>query len=152
LRDVVFDEKVFPFSSLHPNAGALLKQEILHLPTSTPNLHEGAHTTNDYMHPIVPVTDVQQIPEVAAENFNPNGAPSSSEITDGTDTENDSSEHSMSSFDPETGAPEADSPATPGSHVGSLSPPRRCAWPAHASRHWSGSTWRPNRHPALACA
>jgi hypothetical protein len=25
-RDVVFDENVFPFASLHPNAGALLKQ------------------------------------------------------------------------------------------------------------------------------
>jgi hypothetical protein len=130
-RDVVFYEKVFPFSSLHPNAGALLKQEILLLPTSTPNLHEGAHTTNDYMHPIVPVTDVQQIPKVAAKNFNPNGAPSISEITvetyaennaDGTDTKDDSSGHSLSSFDPETGASEADSPTTPASRAESMSP------------------------------
>lgn len=27
-RDVVFDEHVFPFAKLHPNAGALLRQEI----------------------------------------------------------------------------------------------------------------------------
>ena len=31
-RDVVFDESVFPFESLHPNAGALLRKEILLLP------------------------------------------------------------------------------------------------------------------------
>jgi len=30
--DVVFDESVFPFQSLHPNAGARLRQEILLLP------------------------------------------------------------------------------------------------------------------------
>jgi hypothetical protein len=79
----------------------------------------------------VPVTDVQQIPKVAAENFNPNGAPSSSEITvetyaknkaDGTDTEDDSSGHSLSIFDPVMGASEADSPATPASRAESLSP------------------------------
>ena len=32
-RDVVFDETKFPFSDLHPNAGALLRQEILLLPS-----------------------------------------------------------------------------------------------------------------------
>ncbi|XP_071680966.1 uncharacterized protein [Lolium perenne] len=31
-RDVVFDETVFPFANLHPNAGARLRQEILLLP------------------------------------------------------------------------------------------------------------------------
>jgi glycosyltransferase involved in cell wall biosynthesis len=31
-KDVVFDESVFPFSELHPNAGALLRSEILLLP------------------------------------------------------------------------------------------------------------------------
>ena len=31
-RDVVFDESVFPFASLHPNVGALLRKEILLLP------------------------------------------------------------------------------------------------------------------------
>ena len=32
-RDVVFDETVFPFAQLHPNAGALLQKEILLLPS-----------------------------------------------------------------------------------------------------------------------
>jgi histone deacetylase 1/2 len=31
-RDVVFDENIFPFQSLHPNAGAQLRKEILLLP------------------------------------------------------------------------------------------------------------------------
>jgi histone deacetylase 1/2 len=39
-RDVVFDEVVFPFQTLHPNAGALLRQEILLL---DPSLHSFAH-------------------------------------------------------------------------------------------------------------
>ena len=34
-RDVVFDESVFPFKNLHPNAGARLCQEILLPPTLT---------------------------------------------------------------------------------------------------------------------
>ena len=31
-RDVVFDETVFPFASLHPNAGARLHSELALLP------------------------------------------------------------------------------------------------------------------------
>lgn len=31
-RDVIFDEHIFPFSKLHPNAGALLRSQILLLP------------------------------------------------------------------------------------------------------------------------
>ena len=31
-RDVIFDEDVFPFAALHPNAGALLRKEIELLP------------------------------------------------------------------------------------------------------------------------
>jgi hypothetical protein len=53
-RDVVFDENVFPFASLHPNAGALLKKEILLLPTSsTPTPHGDAQHTDDHMSPIL---------------------------------------------------------------------------------------------------
>jgi hypothetical protein len=33
-RDVVFDQHIFPFSKLHPNAGARLHSEILLLPPS----------------------------------------------------------------------------------------------------------------------
>lgn len=32
-RDVIFDEDVFPFANLHPNAGARLRSEILLLPS-----------------------------------------------------------------------------------------------------------------------
>ena len=43
-RDVVFDENVFPFASLHPNAGALLRKEILLLPQNLLPNHEGINT------------------------------------------------------------------------------------------------------------
>jgi hypothetical protein len=33
-RDVVFDENIFWFAKLHPNAGARLRGEILPLPSS----------------------------------------------------------------------------------------------------------------------
>lgn len=46
-RDVVFDETVFPFKELHPNAGALLRSEILLLdPTLTPGWHAIDHIIN----------------------------------------------------------------------------------------------------------
>jgi hypothetical protein len=40
-RDVVFDENVFPFKSLYPNAGALLRKQILLLDPSLRNLEQG---------------------------------------------------------------------------------------------------------------
>lgn len=36
-RDVIFYETIFPFSELHPNAGARLRSEILHLPSHLHN-------------------------------------------------------------------------------------------------------------------
>lgn len=36
-RDVIFDETVFPFADLHPNAGARLREEILLLPPDLEN-------------------------------------------------------------------------------------------------------------------
>ena len=36
-RDVVFDEHIFPFASLHPNAGALLRKEVELLPDLFPS-------------------------------------------------------------------------------------------------------------------
>ena len=58
-RIVVFDEQVFPFASLHPNAGAQLRKEILLLPPSLHPTYEGVHN-RDHL-PIVPVTDVLQV-------------------------------------------------------------------------------------------
>ena len=57
-RDVVFDENVFRFVDLNPNAGRRLCEEILLLPKdlSSPASHnEGLHF-NDYV-PIVPITN-----------------------------------------------------------------------------------------------
>ena len=51
-RDVVFDENIFPFQSLHPNAGAQLRANILLLLdslASTSSNNEGIHV-NDHMH------------------------------------------------------------------------------------------------------
>jgi hypothetical protein len=58
-RDVVFYENIFPFASLHPNADALLKKEILLLPSSKSHSHEGAHNFNDHVVPIVTISNVE---------------------------------------------------------------------------------------------
>jgi hypothetical protein len=66
-RDVVFDENVFPFAPLHPNAGAILRKEIL-------LLREGVQNLDDHVSPIVPVTNVLQEGEVSEENPAENAA------------------------------------------------------------------------------
>jgi hypothetical protein len=55
-RDVIFDENIFPFHSLHPNAGSRFREEILLL------LHDqgGVSNNDDHMH-VVPVTNPTQI-------------------------------------------------------------------------------------------
>ncbi|KAK1595157.1 hypothetical protein QYE76_048231 [Lolium multiflorum] len=111
-RDVVFDENVFPFQELHPNAGALLKKEILLLPTSTPD--EVAPHTDDHMSTIVPIcvppVFVSQVAAPAAENLVQNDAPqppeSYAEISmqsahSGANNDADSREHSPARRDPE---------------------------------------------------
>jgi hypothetical protein len=46
-RDVVFDEDIFPFSKLHPNAGARLRSEILLLPSNLLNPSDGDELVDD---------------------------------------------------------------------------------------------------------
>jgi hypothetical protein len=46
-RDVVFDENIYPFSALHPNAGARLRNEILLLSPSLLNPSPGVEQTCD---------------------------------------------------------------------------------------------------------
>jgi histone deacetylase 1/2 len=53
-RDVVFDEAVFPFSQLHPNAGALLRKEIVLLPSSLLNPGDDFCTASDITNANVP--------------------------------------------------------------------------------------------------
>jgi hypothetical protein len=86
-RDVVFDENVFPFAALHPNAGTRLKQDILLLPSST-SLQEDDANFVDHIVPIVSSTNVLQGGEVAEENRRENSASGTSE-----DTENSTSSH-----------------------------------------------------------
>ncbi|KAK1679784.1 hypothetical protein QYE76_040632 [Lolium multiflorum] len=46
-RDVVFDEAVFPFKELHPNAGALLRKELILLDQSLFNTEQGDEIISD---------------------------------------------------------------------------------------------------------
>jgi hypothetical protein len=46
-RDVVFDEAVFPFQNMHPNAGALLRKDILLLDPSLHNFEHGNASIDD---------------------------------------------------------------------------------------------------------
>jgi hypothetical protein len=48
--DVVFDEAVFPFKTLHPNAGALLHKEILLLDESLQNFEHGHAILDELTH------------------------------------------------------------------------------------------------------
>jgi hypothetical protein len=48
-RDVIFDEQVFPFASLPPNAGRCFHAEIALHPTLFPDLNPGVLATNGHM-------------------------------------------------------------------------------------------------------
>jgi hypothetical protein len=49
-RDVIFDENIFSFSELHPNASAHFTSEVLHLPDNHPSW-DNAYLPVNY-HPI----------------------------------------------------------------------------------------------------
>jgi histone deacetylase 1/2 len=58
-RDVVFDENIFPFASLNPNAGSILRQQILLLPSDPITSHVGDAQIDDPMTiPILPVATI----------------------------------------------------------------------------------------------
>jgi hypothetical protein len=48
-RDVVFDELIFPFSTLNPNAGPTLRAEAALHPTLFPDLSMGSQLTGDHV-------------------------------------------------------------------------------------------------------
>lgn len=83
-HDVVFDERVFPFASLRPNAGALLRTEIALLPPSllSPDASFGDATLLDqHMSPSVSTNTVPSSihdPANAGENPGETGGVSSS--------------------------------------------------------------------------
>jgi hypothetical protein len=97
-RDVVFDETVFPFASLHPNAGALLRKEILLLPEA---LHPASSqrgekhcielTPNDS---IIPASNNStQVQQYAGENRMQNGE--ENRVQNGEETRPNGSLHCM---------------------------------------------------------
>jgi hypothetical protein len=80
-RDVVFDENIFPFASLHPNAGARLRAEILLLPSNTSSIssNEGAHINDNVS--IVPITNPLQVTVEDAPATSQNAGHNATEIT-----------------------------------------------------------------------
>jgi hypothetical protein len=78
-RDVVFDETVYPFQSLHPNAGALLRKEILLLPESLQPTsifdHGCVNNVDQRTNPanIIASAGVQNFAEENGENLAQNG-------------------------------------------------------------------------------
>jgi hypothetical protein len=76
-RDVIFDETVFPFHKLNPNAGARLRADILLLPSTSQGHATGDEFTDDPMTDMLidPVATNHVCPAVASEkNLNQNNA------------------------------------------------------------------------------
>jgi hypothetical protein len=74
--DVVFDENIFSFASIHPNVGLRLREKIMLLPENTSSSasnDRGVHTNDQYMH-IAPIFDPMQ---VVAEESSSHSSPSS---------------------------------------------------------------------------
>jgi hypothetical protein len=80
-RDVVFDENIFPFAELHPNAGRRLHEEILLLPSDTyiSETHDGGAYSNDQYLQIDPVIPPLQVPSVEASRSSQSFVQSSAE-------------------------------------------------------------------------
>ena len=67
-RDVVFDESIFPFSNLHPNAGSRLKSEILLLPPSLLN------SFGDMNNSIYPMANASLEPSLSCADHSPDAS------------------------------------------------------------------------------
>ena len=162
-RDVVFDENVFPFASLHPNAGSRLRNDILLLPKDTPsNTHtNGDANVHDHMPlPIVPVvTNLDQDAaeydlsagthtdqEDSAENFSQNNA----EMSENEDSENSETDETGTDHEqdfPAASDPELTDPGENSAHACSPRlPPRRSLSPVRAR----SSTPTRERHGSVA--
>jgi histone deacetylase 1/2 len=79
--DVVFDEKVFPFASLDPNAGTRHRTEILLLRQDTPSTPSSSlgEANHDHMY-FVPLTDPMQAGTSAASSTTLNSHDTAEEI------------------------------------------------------------------------
>jgi hypothetical protein len=85
-RDVVFDEGVFPFATLHPNVGAHLRAEISLLPPSLctlNNVHGNDVVVDHVAHgadPVVESHDVQETSSIGTPPSNDAAATFSSSV------------------------------------------------------------------------
>jgi histone deacetylase 1/2 len=113
-RDVVFDENIFPFASLHPNAGALLRKEILLLPNHL-DLTNGDMNNVDYIpnhcNPMPAASPLQ----ITAENLEQNGAKMSQ-------NEQETGAHFMPEDDTASTSPDPESDRLTGTRSGEESP------------------------------
>jgi hypothetical protein len=107
-RDVIFDENIFPFHSLHPNAGSRFRKEILLLPHD----QGGMSNNGDHMH-AVPVTNPTQIVadadkgnDVDNTNDEENGDANSSENSEENRHSNAEISQNISGTDSGTATPE----------------------------------------------
>jgi hypothetical protein len=165
-RDVVFDENLFPFASLNPNAGSRLRQDILLLPTnsSSTSTHGETHI-DDYMPlPFVPIVTNDTSADVA-----PADVPDEQQLTEQNLTENheefssnDDSNNSAQN-DESGGRSQEDSPAQSSDRVASTgaadapgNPPRdrraRSLSPQHVARPAARHVASPVRSPSPARA
>jgi hypothetical protein len=63
-RHVLFDEAILSFKSLHPYAGALLRQEIILLPPTLLNPEQGVEFIDDVNMTNVPTNPTSSSPSV----------------------------------------------------------------------------------------
>jgi histone deacetylase 1/2 len=83
-RDVFFDEDAFPFASLNPNVGSIMRQQILLLPSDPITSHVGDAQIDDPM--TIPILPVATNP---AENVADTSLSDNTTIDDDTTIEND---------------------------------------------------------------
>jgi hypothetical protein len=147
-RDVVFDEAVFPFKSLHPNAGALLHQEILLLPSTLHNPEHGDEFVDDINMTNVPINSASSPicvdPQVtgirtmqAGENSAQSGAQNSGNNTPSQNLEEDRDSGHEVDFLPESSSDQhMDHRIARLLHQTQTRPPvvRSCGGPHHAYR------------------
>jgi hypothetical protein len=160
-RDVVFDENVFPFASLHPNAGRRLSQDILLLPTeNNACTHEDIQHDDHMSLPIIPVVTntTQGTPllaettinsEDSGENLSENGEETSqnshspqSDDTNHLDSDPEEDPAQSDGFDPEEDPPSTDDAAPEGEQSDQSSPAVSPPLRVYTRRQWSPS-WAP---------
>jgi hypothetical protein len=125
-RDVVFDENVFPFASLHPNAGRILRHELHLLPPDIPLSHVGDAQIDDPMTiPILPVA-TNPTQHTAETTMSPDSS-SDGEDSDTNNAENDlqpdSSENDNASMQSEADSPSSSDQAPSDPDDSSRDPP-----------------------------